>query len=45
MMVIVRNVTASREEAKIIAASKAIEIDLEDLLECVLYISIPIYVG
>jgi len=36
MMVIVRNVTAGREEAKIIAAGKAIETDLKDLLEYVL---------
>jgi len=39
MMVIVRNVTAGREEAKIVAAGKAIEMDLKDLLECVGYTS------
>jgi len=39
MMVIVRNVTAGREEAKIVAAGKAIEMDLKDLLECVSYTS------
>jgi len=39
MMVIVRNVTAGREEAKIIAAGKAIETDLKDLLEYVPHIS------
>ena len=37
MMVIVRNVTAGCEEAKIVAAGKAIEMDLKDLLECVGY--------
>jgi len=35
MMVIVRNVTAGCEEPKIVAAGKAIEVDLKDLLECV----------
>jgi len=39
MMVIVRNVTAGREEEKIIAAGKAIETDLKDLLEYVSYTS------
>jgi len=37
MMVIVRNVTAGCEEAKIVAAGKAIEMDLMDLLECVIF--------
>jgi len=37
MIVIVRNVTAGCEEEKIIAAGKAIEIDLKDLLECVIH--------
>ena len=44
MMVIVRNVTAGCEEAKIIAAGKAIEIDLQDLLEYVLHPSRRIYI-
>ena len=35
MMVIVRNVTAGCEAAKIVAAGKAIEMDLKDLLEYV----------
>jgi len=35
MIVIIRNVTAGCEEAKIVAAGKAIEMDLKDLLECV----------
>ena len=35
MIVIVRNVTAGSEEAKIVAAGKVIENDLKDLLECV----------
>jgi len=39
MMVIVRNVTADCEEAKIVAAGKAIEMDLQDLLKCVGYTS------
>ena len=34
MMVIVRNVTAGCDEPKIVAAGKAIEVDLKDLLEC-----------
>jgi len=42
-MVIVRNVTASCEEAKIVAAGKAIEMDLKDLLECVGYTSRQAY--
>jgi len=37
MMVIVRNVTIGCEEVKIVAAGKAIEIDLKDLFECVSY--------
>jgi len=37
MIVIVRNVTTGREEAKIIAAGQEIEEDLKDLLECVDY--------
>ena len=43
MMVIVRNVTAGCEEAKIVAAGKAIEMDLKDLLECVSYTSRQAY--
>jgi len=39
MMVIVRNVTAGSEETKIVAAGKAIETDLKELLEYVLYMS------
>jgi len=39
MMVIVRNVTAGSEETKIVAAGKAIETDLKELLEYVLYTS------
>ena len=35
MIVIVRNVTAGSEEAKMVAAGKVIENDLKDLLECV----------
>ena len=35
MIVIVRNVTAGCEEAEIVAAGKAIEMDLKDLLGCV----------
>ena len=38
MITIVRNVTAGSEEAKMIAAGKAIENDLEALLECVVSI-------
>ena len=37
MIAIVRNVTAGSEEAKIVAAGKAIENDLKDLLECVIF--------
>jgi len=45
MMVIVRNVTAGREEEKIIAAGKAIETDLKDLLEYVSCTSRKTYSG
>jgi len=45
MMVIVRNVTAGCEEAKIVAAGKAIEMDLKDLLKCVNYICRRAYRG
>jgi len=45
MIVIVRNVTAGCEEAKIVAAGKAIEMDLKDLLECVIYICRRVYGG
>jgi len=37
MIAIVRNVTAGSEETKIVAAGKAIENDLKDLLECVIF--------
>jgi len=36
MLVIVKNVTASSEEAKIVVAGQEIEADLKDLLEYVL---------
>jgi len=45
MMVIVRNVTAGREEDKIIAAGKAMEPDLKDLFEYVSYTSRRTYSG
>jgi len=37
MITIVRSVTAGSEEAKMIAAGKAIENDLKTLLECVVF--------
>jgi len=45
MIVIVRNVTAGCEEVKIVAAGKAIEVDLKDLLECVGYTSRRVHRG
>jgi len=36
MLVIVRDVTASSEEAEVVAAGQEIEVDLKDLLEYVL---------
>jgi len=36
MIVIVKNVTASSEEVKVVAAGQEIEADLKDLLEYVL---------
>ena len=45
MITIVRNVTAGSEEAKIIAAGKAIENDLKDLLECVIFTCMQINSG
>ena len=38
MLLIVKNVTASSEEAKVIEAGQEIDTDLKDLLECVLHI-------
>jgi len=43
MIVIVEHVTAGSEEAKIVAAGKAIEKDLKDLLEYVPHATVQIY--
>jgi len=37
MLVIVMNMTVGSEETKIVAAGQKIEMDLKDLLECVIH--------